>query len=183
MYVKQYFKPEAKKEMLELTDNIRKSFEDVVLQNIDWMNDQVKERAKKKLSSMDQFIAYSDEFLDREKVDGLHKGLQISPKDLFGNAINLNKFWKKFYFSRLREKIDRTSWIEHNYIALVNAFYYPENNYMEFPAGILQGNFYTHNLPKYVNYGSIGVVIGHEITHGFDDEGKQRNELGIMGHS
>ena len=178
MYVKQYFKPEAKKEMLELTDNIRKSFEDSVLPNIDWMNDQVKERALKKLLEMDQFIAYSDEFLVKEKLDDLHKGLEISSSDLFGNALNLFKFWRKFDYTRLREKIDRKSWIEHSYIALVNALYYPENNYMEFPAGILQGSFFTHNVPKYVNYGSIGVVIGHEITHGFDDEGKQRNELG-----
>ena len=94
------------------------------------------------------------------------------------NAHFLIKFFLTFF--RLRDKIDRTSWIEHNYIALVNALYYPENNYMEFPAGILQGSFFAPNVPKYVNFGSIGVVIGHEITHGFDDEGKQRNELGIL---
>jgi membrane metallo-endopeptidase-like protein 1 len=120
MYVKKYFKPEAKKEMIELSDYIRKSFEDTVLPNIDWMDERVKERAKKKLAEMEQFIAYSDEFLDKDKVDNLHKGLVISPTDLVGNAINLYKFWRKFERSRLREKIDRRSWLEHSYVALVN---------------------------------------------------------------
>ena len=178
MFVKKYFKPEAKKEMIELTNYIRRSFEEEILQNIEWMDEKVKEKAKKKLAEMDQFIAYSDEFLEKDKIDGLHDGIQVSNSDLFGNALNLFKFWRAFDFNRLRNKIDRKSWIEHNFIALVNALYYPENNYMEFPAGILQGSFYAHNVPKYVNFGSIGVVIGHEITHGFDDEGKQRNELG-----
>ena len=178
MYVKKYFKPEAKKEMVELTDYIRRAFEDDVLKKIDWMEDGVKERARKKLSEMDQFIAYSDEFLEKEKVDELHSGLNVTETDFFANSLDIYKFWRRSEYNRLRLKIDRRSWIEHSYVALVNALYYPENNYMEFPAGILQGYFYAHNVPKYVNFGSIGVVIGHEITHGFDDEGKQRNELG-----
>ena len=100
MYVKKYFKPEAKKEMIELTDYIRKSFEDIVLPGIDWMDETVKEKAKKKLGEMDQFIAYSDEFLNKEKVDELHHGLEISETDFFGNALNLFKFWRKFDYSR-----------------------------------------------------------------------------------
>ena len=148
------------------------------MKKIDWMEDGVKERARKKLSEMDQFIAYSDEFLEKEKVDELHSGLNVTETDFFANSLDIYKFWRRSEYNRLRLKIDRRSWIEHSYVALVNALYYPENNYMEFPAGILQGYFYAHNVPKYVNFGSIGVVIGHEITHGFDDEGKQRNELG-----
>ena len=179
MFVKKYFKPEAKKEMLELTNYLRRSFEEEILQNINWMSEKVKDRAKKKLAEMDQFIAYSDEFLEKDKIDGLHQGIQISETDLFGNALNLLKFWRTFDFkNRLRNKVDRKSWLEHKFIALVNAFYSGYNNYIEFPAGILQGSFYSHNIPKYVNFGSIGVVIGHEITHGFDDRGKQRNEHG-----
>ena len=179
MFVKKYFKPEAKKEMVELTNYIKRSFEEEILPNIEWMDEKVKKRAKKKLAEMDQFIAYSDEFLEKGKIDELHQGIQVTETDLFGNALNLLKFWRTFDFkNRFRDKVDRKSWLEHNFIALVNALYYPANNYMEFPAGILQGSFYAQNIPKYVNFGSIGGVIGHEITHGFDDEGKQRNELG-----
>ena len=181
MYVKKYFKPEAKKEMVVLTNYIRRSFEEEILQNNEWMNEAVKERAKKKLAEMHQVIAYSNEFLEKDKIDKLYQGIQVSDLDLFGNALNLSKFWHNFDFkNRLRNKVDRKSWLEHYYIALVNAFYSGKNNFMVFPAGILQGSFYALNIPKYINFGAIGSLIGHELTHGFDDKGKQRNELGEL---
>jgi predicted metalloendopeptidase len=87
-------------------------------------------------------------------------------------------FWSSFYNGRLREKINSKSWIQHKFVAVANAFYTPSQNGMEFPAGILQGVFFNLDAPMYLNFGAIGSIIGHEITHGFDDQGKQRNEDG-----
>jgi predicted metalloendopeptidase len=83
-----------------------------------------------------------------------------------------------FYYNRLREKIDRKSWLEHSDVSVVNAFYNGDGNFIEFPAGILQGLFFNANVPRYMNFAAIGAIIGHEITHGFDDKGKQRNAKG-----
>ena len=178
MYAKKYFNKEAKVAMLEMTAYIRTAFKEDILPNLDWMDATTKQLARAKLEKMDQFIAYSDEFLVQEKVDGLHQGIVISPDDYLGNALNLIKFWRTFYYSRLREQIDPKSWIEHSLVTVVNAFYNPAQNNMEFPAGILQGVFFNANVPRYLNFAAIGAVIGHEITHGFDDQGKQRNEHG-----
>ena len=89
-----------------------------------------------------------------------------------------SKFWAGYEYNRLREKIDPKDWRDNQAIALVNAFYNPEINAMIFPAGILQGSFFNSKAPKYVNFGAIGIVIGHEITHGFDDQGRRRNHEG-----
>ncbi len=74
--------------------------------------------------------------------------------------------------------MDKKFWVDHSLAALVNAFYNPSINSMEFPAGILQGLFFDHRVPKYLNYGAIGAVIGHELTHGFDDQGRQYDAEG-----
>lgn len=105
----------------------------------------------------------------------MHKNITISRTDYLENALNIIKFWRVFYYNKLREKIDSSSWLEHSDVSVVNAFYSSDANNIEFPAGILQGVFFNANIPKYMNFGSIGAVIGHEITHGFDDKGKQRN--------
>jgi endothelin-converting enzyme/putative endopeptidase len=102
------------------------------------MDAKTKQRAKAKMERMDQFIAYSDEFLVQEKVDGLHQGITVKPDDYLGNSLNLIQFWRKFYYNRLREPIDPKSWVEHSLVTVVNAFYNPGQNNMEFPAGILQ---------------------------------------------
>ena len=178
MYARRYFKAEAKAAMVEMTSYIRTAFKEDILKNLDWMDDTTKERAETKLEKMDQFIAYSDEFLVKEKVDDLHKTITVEVDDYLGNTLNMIKFWRRFYYNQLREKIDPKSWLEHSLVSVVNAFYNPGQNNMEFPAGILQGVFFNANVPRYLNYAAIGAVIGHEITHGFDDQGKQRNEIG-----
>jgi membrane metallo-endopeptidase-like protein 1 len=180
MYAKKYFNKEAKAAMLEMTAYIRTAFKEDILENLEWMDGKTKKRARAKLEKMDQFIAYSDEFLVQDEVDGLHNEISVSPDDYLKNTLNLIKFWRTFYYNQLRDKIDPKSWLEHSLVTVVNAFYNPGQNNMEFPAGILQGVFFNANVPKYLNYAAIGAVIGHEITHGFDDQGKQRNEIGKL---
>ena len=96
----------------------------------------------------------------------------------YQNVLERSKFWSAFEYKRLRERIDPKDWVDHQAVALVNAFYNPDTNSMEFPAGILQGVFFNSKVPKYMNFGAIGGVIGHEITHGFDDQGRRRDYQG-----
>ena len=91
---------------------------------------------------------------------------------------SLSRFWTKDTYKKFREPVDPSDWKEHTSVALVNAFYNPSKNYFEFPAGILQGVFFKNGRPKYMNFGGIGTIIGHEITHGFDDQGRQRDYTG-----
>jgi len=142
------------------------------------MDEKTKARALEKLEAMDQFIAYADEYLDKNVVDGLLRNIKISQTDYFENYFNLNQFWKTFKFNHLREQVNRKSWLEHTDIPFADTNYKQSFNSFDIPAGILQGSFYNPNIPNYMLYGSIGAVIGHEITHGFDDMGKQRNGKG-----
>jgi len=178
MYVKNFVDPETKKNIFEIVFYLKKAFKEDMLEKLEWMDDVTKKRAIEKLEAMDQFIAYEDEFLDKSIVDGFFKNIKISLTDHFQNGLNLNLFWKIFNQNRLREQINPKSWLEHTDISVVNALYRGSANYIEFPAGLLQGTFYNPNIPKYINFGSIGVAIGHEITHGFDDRGRQRNWKG-----
>ena len=180
MYVRKYFNPQAKEAMLEMTSYIRKAFKEDILEKLDWMDANTKQRANEKLDQMDQFIAYQDEFINQDIVDGLHNGIRVTTSDYLENTLHIIKFWRVFYYNRLRVKIDPNSWLEHSDVSVVNAFYGGDANYIEFPAGILQGLFFNANIPKYMNFAAIGSIIGHEITHGFDDKGKQRNGKGII---
>ena len=94
--------------------------------------------------------------------------------------MNRNKFWFGFEVNRLREKIDKLDWKYHQASAFVNAFYDPSLNAMNFPAGILQSMFFNAHRPMYMNFGGIGMAIGHEITHGFDDSGRRRDHSGNL---
>jgi membrane metallo-endopeptidase-like protein 1 len=180
MYAKNFSHPSTKKDMLEMTSYLRKAFKEDMLEKIDWMDDVTKKKAIEKLEVMDQLFGFEDELLDKKIVDGLLRNVKISKTDFFENELYLNQFWKTFKYNRLREPIDPKSWLEHTDIAVANGFdsYKEWFNTLEFPAGILQGTFYNPNIPKYMNFGSIGAIIGHEIIHGFDDIGKQRNGIG-----
>ena len=172
MYVKKHFPQEAKDQMLEMTNYLRKSFHGII-EDLDWMDDETKTKAQEKLNKMGQFIGYPEEILDEEIVEGFYEGLSMDESKYFDNLLSLARFRNEYYDSRLREPVDKNDWRDNSFVALVNAFYSFNQNYMKFPAGILQGVFFNHEVPRYMNFGAIGAVIGHEITHGFDDQGRQ----------
>lgn len=118
--------------------------------------------------------------MDNAKLEDLYKGLEISRDSYFSNGINMSIWSTNYHWSKLREKVDKTDWKRHANPAIVNAFYSSLENSIQFPAGILQGIFFGQDRPSYMNYASIGWVIGHEITHGFDDQGRQFNQEGNL---
>merc|ERR1712048_1141879 len=118
--------------------------------------------------------------MDVQKLEDLYAGLDLNSTHYLGNALNMTVFGTNYAFSKLREKVNKTDWVHHGRPAVVNAFYSPLENSIQFPAGILQGIFFNKDRPNYMNYGSIGWVIGHEITHGFDDQGRQYNYEGNL---
>ena len=179
MYVKRHFSREAKEETLDMIGYIKRAFEKM-LKALDWMDDKTKKRAREKMKQMSEFIAYPDEILDQHVIDGFHKDLQIREDDYYGNLVRLSSWRTRYDDSLYRTKVDKRHWERHSWVALVNAFYNPNINSMEFPAGILQGVFFDHRVPRYLNFGAIGVVIGHELTHGFDDQGRQYDGQGNL---
>jgi len=170
MYVRGYFKPEEKKEITQMVMNIRVGFK-TMLDKVQWMDNETKAKAQEKLNLMKQIIAFPDELFEKDKIDGYYADFKASPDSYLENRLSMAKFEDRRYLMKLKEKVDPEHWTEHSSVAQVNAYYDPSANIMAFPAGILQGLFFNAQAPKYMNYGAIGATIGHEITHGFDDEG------------
>merc|ERR1739844_503243 len=144
------------------------------------MDEETKKEAFVKLEKMHQTLAYPEEILDQKKIDNIHYGLKMIKDDYFGNILRLSKHFKRRDELKLRELVNPYDWKEFMPIPLVNAMYDDVKNKMEYPAGILQGGFFNSKVPRYMNFGGIGMVIGHEITHGFDDQGRQRNSEGKL---
>jgi len=145
-----------------------------------WMDEKTKRRAKRKLNTMREYIGYPEEIMDEGKLEELYEGLNVDSNNHFMNGINMSIWGTNYAWGRLREKINKTDWRRHGRPAVVNAFYSSVENSIQFPAGILQGNFFDVKRPSYMNYGGIGWVIGHEITHGFDDQGRQYDDQGNL---
>ncbi len=170
LYVQKYFKPEAKERMLVLIDNLEASFKDHI-NAVDWMTADTKKRALTKLTSFKRKIGYPDKWKNYE-------GVTIRRDDFYGNVKAANKWWYSDNFGRLGKPVDKTEWGMTP--QTVNAYYNPVNNEIAFPAAILQFPFFDAEADDAVNYGGIGAVIGHEMTHGFDDEGRQYDADGTL---
>jgi len=180
MYAKVHF-PESKKEIIDdIVQKIRTEFR-VMLQEVDWMDDDTRERALKKADLIKSHIAYSKEILDSTVLDDYYKGLTLKKSSGYLRNILLLKQWINAYYSKeFRLRRDPQSWKTHGGAAIANAYYEAEENSINFPAGFLDGVFFQEDRPLYMNYGSIGVVVGHEITHGFDDSGSQSDAYGVL---
>lgn len=163
LYVAKYFKPDAKKRMVELVKNLSETYEERI-KTLDWMSETTKKKAIEKLQAFTPKIGYPDKW---ETYDGL----EIKKDDYYGN-IRRAKTWNyNDMVDQLGKPVDRTRWGMTP--PTVNAYYNPANNEIAFPAGILQFPFFDFSADDAVNYGGIGAVIGHEMTHGFDDQGRQ----------
>ena len=174
LYVDENFPPEAKQKALDMVKNIKLAFEDR-LKTLDWMSDSTKQMALKKLSTFNVKIGYPDKWKDYSKLK-----IDKDPEEAsyFNNVVNAARFQVEEEIAKLDKPVDKTEW--EMTPQTVNAYYNPLFNEIVFPAGILQPPFYNYKADEAVNYGGIGAVIGHEISHGFDDQGSQFDAEGNL---
>ena len=170
LYVEKYFPPEAKMRMNDLVENLKVVFHDR-LEKVDWMSEATKAKALEKFARFTQKIGYPDKFRDYSSV-------QIRRDDYLGNVRRAEAFETHRELVRLGKPVDRSEWGMTP--ETVNAYFNPLLNEIVFPAGILQPPFFDITMDDAVNYGAIGVVIGHEMTHGYDDEGRKYDADGNL---
>ncbi|MBW8815433.1 MAG: peptidase M13 [Caulobacterales bacterium] len=169
-YVTRYFPPESKAKMVLLVSDIRTALK-ARIENLDWMGADTKAKALEKLSKFGVKIGYPDKWRDYGK-------LELKADDLYGNSIRAGAFDWRRQAARLNGPVDKAEWGMTP--QTVNAYYNPPNNEIVFPAAILQAPFFDPNADPAINYGGIGGVIGHEISHGFDDQGRKSDGDGVL---
>jgi putative endopeptidase len=170
VYVKKHFPPAAKERMLTLVDNLLKAYESSI-KELDWMSADTKKQALDKLSKFTPKIGYPDKWRD-------YSALKVVNGDLYGNLKRATDFEYQRNINKLGKPVDRQEWGMTP--QTVNAYYNPPLNEIVFPAAILQPPFFDMQAEDAVNYGGIGAVIGHEIGHGFDDQGSTFDGNGVM---
>ena len=169
-YVAQYFPPEAKSRALEMVRNLESVFHDR-LQSLGWMGDSTRLQATAKLTAFTNKIGYPDKWRD-------YSTLTIKPGHFYDNAVAVRQYERRRSLARIGQPVDRAEWGMTP--PTVNASYNPRMNEITFPAGILQPPFFDPKADDAVNYGGMGAVIGHEMTHGFDDQGSQFDAQGNL---
>ena len=170
VYVKKHFSPEAKKRMMVMVKNLLNAYAQNI-KKLDWMSEDTKKEALKKVGKFMIKIGYPDTWKD-------YSMLKITKNDLYGNQLRATEFEYNRNLEKLNKPVDRTEW--NMKPQTVNAYYNPVLNEIVFPAAILQPPFFDLNADDAINYGSIGAVIGHEIGHGFDNIGSAFDGDGVM---
>ena len=168
LYVKKYFSEDAKKRMLELVNNLQKAFA-ARMDKLDWMSDSTKQKAKEKLFAITKKIGYPDKWRDYNNVN-------IAGDKYFENVVSAAANSYQYNLAKLGKHVDKTEWFTTP--STVTAYYNSSANEIVFPAGILQTPYFDNDADDALNYGGIGMVIGHEMTHAFDDRGAQFDKNG-----
>ncbi|KAG5216098.1 neprilysin isoform X2 [Ovis aries] len=178
LYVEAAFPGDSKHVVEDLIAQIREVFIQT-LDDLTWMDAETKKKAEEKALAIKERIGYPDDIISNDdKLNNEYLELSYQEEEYFENIIQNLKFGQNRQLKKLREKVDKDEWISG--AAVVNAFYSSGRNQIVFPAGILQPPFFSAQQPKSLNYGGIGMVIGHEITHGFDDNGRNFNKDGDL---
>jgi len=170
LYVEKHFPAEARARMLELVDNLKAVYRDRLV-NVPWMAEATRSKALAKFDRFTHKIGHPEQFRDYSSID-------IRPEDYLGNIRRAAQFESRREIARIGKAVDRSEW--HMTPETVNAYFNGSQNEIVFPAGILQPPFFDLTLDDAVNYGGIGVVIGHEITHGYDDQGRKYDADGNL---
>ena len=163
LYVEKYFTPAAKARMLALVNNVQQTFADRI-NRLDWMSDSTKKEALVKLKAIVNKIGFPDKW-------ETYNGVVINRNNLIGNMQSIKDFQYNKMVNHMGQPVDKTEWGMTP--PTINAYYNPSNNEIAFPAGILQFPFFDFGADDAINYGGAAAVIGHELTHGFDDQGRQ----------
>jgi putative endopeptidase len=170
LYVAKYFPPDAKTRMISLVNNLKSVYKDRI-ERLDWMSQATKEKALEKLAKFTVKIGYPDKWKNYDDVE-------ISKDNYYQNLQSIAKHDYNVKLKKLNKEVDRTEWFMTP--STVDAYNDAANNEIVFPAGILQFPFFDKDADDAINYGAIGVVIGHEMTHGFDDQGRQYDKDGNL---
>uniref|UniRef100_A0A1A8U3N3 Endothelin converting enzyme-like 1 n=1 Tax=Nothobranchius furzeri TaxID=105023 RepID=A0A1A8U3N3_NOTFU len=176
LFVQQHFSSQSKAKVQELVEDVKHSL-DLRLLELDWMDEATKDAARAKLKHMMVMTGYPDFLLKPELIDQEY-GFEVNEKTYFKNILNSIKFNIKLSVKKIHEEVDKTAWLLPP--QALNAYYLPNKNQMVFPAGILQPTLYNPEFPQSLNYGGIGAIIGHELTHGYDDWGGQYDRHGNL---
>ncbi|MCL2629610.1 MAG: M13 family metallopeptidase [Alphaproteobacteria bacterium] len=169
-YVKKYFPPEAKERMEKLVENLRAAYAEHI-RSAEWMSEDTKKEALEKLGTFSAKIGYPEKFRD-------YSGLEIKGDSYWANVKRARIFEDKFWLDKIETKVDRSLWFIMP--QTINAYYWSQANEIVFPAGILQPPFFDMSADDAANYGAIGVIIAHEMTHGFDDRGRKFDAQGNL---
>jgi len=170
LYVEKAFSPESKRRVNEMVDNLMAVYKERIT-GLDWMSETTKQKALTKLAAFNRKLGYPDKWRD-------YSSLEIGKESFYRNSSNAQLYKFNRMIAKLGKPIDKTEWgISPQ---TVNAYYNPQKNEIVFPAAIMQPPFYNADADDAVNYGAIGAVIGHEITHGFDDQGSRYDEIGNL---
>lgn len=170
LYVKKYFPPESKKRILDLVNNLQETYKERI-EALSWMSDSTKQKAIIKLNAIAKKIGYPDKWKDYSSID-------ISRDNFIQNLKNTGHYLYQYDINKIGKPVDRSEWFMT--APTINAYYNPNTNDINFPAGILQPPFFYADGDDAMNYGAIGIVIGHEMTHGFDDQGRQYDAKGNL---
>lgn len=170
MFVREEFHGKSKPMAEQMIEKIRRAFTQN-LRNLEWMDNKTREAAVEKANAITDMIGFPDFILNPTDLDERYRDLSIKPNEYFLNNIRVSKYNFKKALERLDQPVNKTAWIMSP--SMVNAYYTPTKNQIVFPAGILQSPFYDKQNSDSLNYGGIGVVMGHELTHAFDDQGRE----------
>ncbi|XP_050475405.1 neprilysin-4-like isoform X3 [Bombus huntii] len=176
IYARKHFDDNARQKALEMLLDIKAAFEQMVAE-LDWMDAETRARAHRKLHAIRPFVGIPDWITNSTKLDKFYEGKNVVPGRLFDTFLMLTDATVKKNLNSLREKPDKNRWISTG--TTVNAFYSAILNSVTFPAGILHPPFYGNGLQS-INYGAMGAIMGHELTHGFDDQGRRYDENGNL---
>ncbi|XP_043926449.1 neprilysin [Protopterus annectens] len=177
LYIDEAFSGKSKDMVESMIQEIRNVFIET-LKELHWMDPETRNKAAMKARTIQNRIGYPDIVKDDEKLNNEYKNVDYKENEFFENVVTNVEFVQKKRLKRLREKVDKTEWFTG--AAVVNAFYSSSRNHIVFPAGVLQAPFFSANQLQCLNYGGIGMVIGHEITHGFDDNGRHFDKDGRL---
>uniref|UniRef100_A0A8D2MFT2 Endothelin converting enzyme like 1 n=1 Tax=Zonotrichia albicollis TaxID=44394 RepID=A0A8D2MFT2_ZONAL len=178
LFVEEHFSSASKAKVQQLVEDI-KYILDQRLDELDWMDEETRRAARAKLRYMMVMIGYPDFLLKPEAIDKEYE-FEVNEKTYFKNILNSIAFGIRLSVKKIRQEVDKSAWLLPP--QALNAYYLPNKNQMVFPAGILQPTLYDPEFPQSLNYGGIGTIIGHELTHGYDDWGGQYDRHGNLVH-